>query len=169
MGTNERILLAVDDSDAARRSVRYVGQMVAGRGDVTVLLYHRLPALPPVLREHGGAEDPRRETELGRELTERIADWVDGLESGFLSTLDSLRKELTECGVAPDAVSFVVDRDVFPGESLADALRRVARERDCHTIVVADEHVPGIRGALYHHTGDALVKEGSGFALWVVE
>lgn len=169
MGTNERILLAVDDSNAARRSVRYVGQMVAGRSDVAVLLYHRLPALPPALREHGGAEDPQRETELGRELAERIAEWVDGLEADFLPTLNALRDELAAYGVPPEAVSFVIDRDVFPGESLADALRRVARDRDCHTIVVAGEHVPGIHGAFYQHTGEALVKAGSGFALWVVE
>jgi hypothetical protein len=170
----KRILLAVDDSRAAHRALQYVGMMIAGRPDFHVVLYHRLPALPPELREHGGSEFPPRETELGRELSQRIAAWVSTLEADLQPTLVELKEELVKCGVAPDAVDFCIDRDVYPGETLAFELRRMARERQCGTIAVAREHVPivdgfgELDGFFRHHTGDELVRKGAGVAVWVV-
>jgi nucleotide-binding universal stress UspA family protein len=165
----EAILVAVDDSDAARRALNYVAHMLDGRGDTRVDLYHRLPALPPELREHGGSEDPKRETELGRQLAKRIAEWVDGLKSGLVPNLEALKRELVDQGMNPSSIEFCIDEDVFPGESLADALRRVAADRDCHTIAIARDHLTGVHEFFRHHTGDALVRHGAGFAVWVVE
>jgi len=172
---HKRILLAVDDSAAAQRALHYVGGMTAERPDFHVVLYHRLPALPPDLREHGGSEYPDRETELGRELSQRIADWVAGLETELQPTLDKLKQELVGFGLPADAVDYCIDKDVYPGETLAYALRRVARERQCSTIAVARDHVPTIAGHeafdgfFRHHTGDELVRKGAGFAVWVIE
>lgn len=171
----KRVLLAVDESRAAHRALHYVGEIISGRSDFQVDLYHRLPALPPELREHGGSEYPQRETELGRELSRRIAAWVSSLKSDLQPTLEKLKKELVDCGLSPAAVHFCIDEDVYPGETLADALRRVGSERKCRTIAVAREHVPvidgfdGFDGFFAHHTGDELVREGTGFAVWVIE
>ena len=170
----KRILLAIDDSAAAQRALRYVGEITGGGSGFHVDLYHRLPALPPELREHGGSEIPDRETELGRQLSQRIAEWVASLKMELEPTLETCKQELIEYGLSSGAISFCIDEDVFPGETLADALRRVARERKCHTIAVAREHVPivyGIEGVdvLYpHHTGDELVRDGAGFTVWVI-
>lgn len=167
-----RILLAVDDSTEARRALAYVGRLVAGRDDCGVVLYHRLPALPPALREHGGSEYPQRETELGQELSKKIATWVSSLEAELTPTLVALQDELIAWGISPASLESCIDEDVYPGESLADALRRVAQERGCGTIAVARDHVPisdGVDGFFHHHTGDTLVREGVGFAVWVIE
>jgi len=171
-GVTERILLAVDDSVEARRALEYVGRIVGSHGDFGVVLYHRLPALPPQLREHGGSEYPERETELGRELSKKIAAWVSSLEAALTPTLTALQDELIAWGMSPALMESCIDEDVYPGESLVGALRRVARERGCGTIAVAREHVPitdGVDGFFHHHTGDTLVREGIGFAVWVIE
>lgn len=174
-GAQKRILIAVDRGRAAHRALLYVGAIIAGRSDFHLDLYHRLPALPPELREHGGSEYPQRETELGRELSRRISAWVSSLKADLQPTLEKLKKDLVDGGLSPASVQFCIDEDVFPGETLADSLRRVAEERGCRTIAVAREHVPVIDGFdgfdrfFTHHTGDELVREGAGFAVWVVE
>ncbi|MGA8259271.1 MAG: hypothetical protein WB783_03575, partial [Arenicellales bacterium] len=154
---------------AAHCAVRYVGRIIDGRRDFEVTLYHRLPQFLPELREHGGSEDPDRETELGRELSRLIAAWVSGLSSEFLPTLDKLKNVLLEARLTPGAIAYCIDKEVFPGEDLAGALRRVARERDCNTIALAREHLPGIQEFFAHHTSDDLVREGTGIAVWVIE
>jgi len=169
MSQRERILLAVDESNAARRAVWYVGRMVSDRPDLHVDLYHRLPALPPELREHGGSEDPQRETELGRELSRRISEWVRELESELQPNLEKLMGILLDAGVSSSAVTYYIDEDVFPGESLADALRRAARDRGCRTIALAREHLGGIHEFFHHHVSEELVREGEGIAVWVIE
>lgn len=169
-GVLERILLAVDNGPGAERALRYVGHIIAGHSGIYVDLYHRLPALPPELREHGGSEYPARETDLGRELSSRIAEWVSGMEAEFRPTLERLTHELVSMGVPTDAVNFCIDKDVFPGESLADAMRRVARERGCHTLAVSRTHMPVVDGLDgFFRTGDVLVREGTGCAVWVIE
>ena len=169
MSQPERILLAVDESVVARRAVWYVGRMVSDRSNFYIDLYHRLPALPPELREHGGSEDPQRETELGRELSRQIAQWVRSLEAELQPTLDELKSILTDAGVPSSAVAYYIDEDVFPGESLADALRRAALNRGCRTIALARAHLPGIHEFFHHHASEELIREGEGIAVWVVE
>ena len=170
--TVERILVAIDDSPATERTLRYVARIVNGRTGHHTVLYHRLPALPPELREHGGSSDPERESQLGRELSQRVAQWIEGLESYFRPRLEASRDQLIEAGVPAKSIDLCLDEDVSPAESLADALKRVAGERRCHTIVVARDHIramAGIDALLHRHTSDALVREGRGMALWVVE
>lgn len=167
----ERLLVAIDDSDSAHRALGYIGRIVGDRPGFQVLVYHRLPALPPRLREHGGSSDPERETELGRELARLIAEWVSGLEAEFEPAMRRSRAALREAGVPDAAIELLLDRDVFPGEGLCDALIRVARQRQCHTIAVSREHVHAIESIdelLRRHTGDQLVRSGEGFAVWVI-
>ncbi|HYW92629.1 MAG TPA: hypothetical protein VFA95_09270 [Gammaproteobacteria bacterium] len=168
----ESLLVAIDDSEAAGRALAYVGRVLGSRPGFRVLVYHRLPELPPRLREHGGSSDPERETELGRELARLIAEWVSGLEVRLEPIMRKSHAVLREAEVPDSAIELLLDRDVFPGESLCDALIRVARQRGCHTIAVSREHVHGIEGIdelLRRHTGDRLVRTGEGLAVWVIE
>ena len=55
-----RILVAVDGSKDSTRAGKSVGQLLRSTPDVTVTLFHVLTPLPPMLREHGGSEDPIR-------------------------------------------------------------------------------------------------------------
>jgi hypothetical protein len=63
-----RILVAVDGSKDSTRAVKYVGQLLHTISGVTVTLFHVLNPLAPILREHGGSEDPVREEQLGKQL-----------------------------------------------------------------------------------------------------
>ncbi|WP_269593394.1 hypothetical protein [Nitrococcus mobilis] len=43
MGSNERILVSVEDCAVMYRVIDYVAALIAGRGHLAVHLYHRLP------------------------------------------------------------------------------------------------------------------------------
>ncbi len=165
----QRLLIAVDDSDPAERAVRYAGRVVGGRPDFELLLYHQLPAMPPELRDHGGSEDPQQEAGLSQDQAHRIGAWVRELADQTRPVLERHRDRLTEAGVPRDVIDFVLDEDVLPGEPLSDALRRAARARDCHTIVIAREHLSGLREAFTQHVSDDLARHPEGFAIWVVD
>lgn len=83
--------------------------------------------------------------------------------------LERHRAQLVEAGLPEDAVGYVLDEDVPPGENLSDALRRAARARHCHTIVVAREHLSGLRETLTTHVSDELARHPEGFAVWIVD
>lgn len=53
-------LIAIDDSDASRRAVKYVSKFVGRRKGFRICLVHVLRPLPPALLEHGGSEDPSK-------------------------------------------------------------------------------------------------------------
>lgn len=165
----ERLLVAVDDSEAAERAVRYVGRIIGGRADFGPLLYHRLPPIPPEMRDHGGSENPEREAERSREQSHRTAEWVRSMEDQTRPVLKHHRTLLVEAGVAESAVGFVLDEDVTPGENLSDALRRTARARACHTVVIAREHLSGLREVSTTHVSDDLAHHPEGLAVWIVD
>ena len=58
MSDKQRMLVAVDDSDASRRTVSYVAAFLAGCADISVRLLHVLPHLPPKTLKWGGTADP---------------------------------------------------------------------------------------------------------------
>ena len=68
MDKHDKILIAVNDTDASRKAVTYVARLMGGRADVHVRLFHVLPPTPPELLESGGTEDPNQEERLSAEL-----------------------------------------------------------------------------------------------------
>lgn len=170
--TKKRILVAVDDSAEARRALRYVAAIVGGRAEFRVDLYHRLPALPPDLREPGAAGRHRPESESRRELAARIAAWISALREELQTTLASLKKDLVAAGVRAEAVDFCVEEDVTPGETLSDALRRAARQRGCGTIAVSRRHLAvaaGLGAFLSRPASEQPVRREAALAIWLIE
>jgi nucleotide-binding universal stress UspA family protein len=53
----KRILIAVDDSAATRRAIRYVIEMASPSKIDQIVLLHVLDPLPPALLEHSGGLD----------------------------------------------------------------------------------------------------------------
>jgi nucleotide-binding universal stress UspA family protein len=78
MKESRKILIAVDDSDASTRAVRYVANIVGGRKNFTVRLFHVLDPLPPELRVFGASPVLERERELEAKLEEKRERWLHG-------------------------------------------------------------------------------------------
>ena len=71
-----RILLAIDESENSHRIVQYVGSLLRRTPDVAVTLFHVLKPMPRELLEHGGAENPAAEAQLGAQLRNEQEAWI---------------------------------------------------------------------------------------------
>ena len=70
-----KILVALDGSQNGLRAVEYVAR-IAGHQDWNITLYHVLQ-VPTSLGEHGGAEHPERQEQIGRDLDAELETWKD--------------------------------------------------------------------------------------------
>ena len=165
----EKVLVAIDSEGESVATVDYVGRIAAGSDKLRLCLYTRIPVLPPELREHGGSEDPDREKELGIRLSEKAASWRAQEQAKARPVLEEAQRRLLMAGVSEDAIELQDSWDASMGETLAEALIRVAHQSGCQTIAIGRPRLSGLQELIHHHTSDALLQSGKGLTLWVVE
>lgn len=166
MARGERVLVPVEDREAMRRVIDYVGSMIAERSHVAVHLFHRLPSLPPQLREHGGSEDSERERQLRDELERDIDGWVSEQTERCRRALNEARERLIGAGVPADVVHMKIGKPAYADEELGAALRRTAKELDCGTIVLSHEHTPALRDIFRSRGRDRA--QSTALTVWLV-
>jgi len=162
------ILVAVDGSDAARRALAYVGEIVGPRPDTTLRLLHLLPPTPPEYLEHGGAEHPPTQERLDRELREGRDAWnaarCDEAQSVFQDAIRLLESHgLVAAHIETEC------RPCVGRHGVARACLDAAEEGGCDTIVLARQTMPWHKEILHRHESTDVVRRGRGFAIWVVE
>lgn len=166
MVKGERILVLMEDGEAMRCVIDYVSTVIAGRDQVAVHLFHRLPSLPPRLREHGGSEDSEREMQLRDELERNIHRWLKEQTDKCRSVLDKAHDRLIGVGVPADAVHMKIGKPAFADEELGEALRRTANELDCRTIVLPRRHASAVRDIFRSRSRDRT--ESTVLAVWLI-
>lgn len=165
----ERILVAIDSEGQSAATIDYVGRIVAANDNIGLCLYSRISELPPELREHAGSEDPGREQALGDLLSEKVEAWRTQEQAGARPALEEAQHQLISAGVSKNSIELKDSWDASMGESLAEALARVARENGCRTIAIGRQRLSGLQELIHHHTSDTLLHAGTGLALWIVE
>lgn len=168
MDRTDKILIAVDDSEASLKAVSYVTQMLRGRKGIHVRLLHVLPAIPPELLEFGGAEDPQSEQRLSADLKETQARWLDTAQNHAQPSLDKARAILLNEGLSPDEVSTTFSSSIHQPD-VAREIVETAKKWNCGTLVVGRHTHSWIKELTSKHVGEELVRRGQGFAIWVVE
>jgi nucleotide-binding universal stress UspA family protein len=165
MSAKQRMLIAIDDSDASRRAIAYVAAFLARCADVSVRLFHVLPHLPPETLEWGGNAEPAKEREF---LAEKKARFIAEAEKTAQPTIDQARKTLNEAGVPEHAI----ETQFYPSVATADIvddMLDVARQGSYSTIVVGRNSWPRLKEAFRHHICHELIKKAQGVSVWVVE
>ena len=171
MSKNERragrFLVAVDDSESSERAVAYVAELAEMLGgEIDITLFHLLPALPPELLEHGGAEDPVRETALEEQLVRDREQWVLRAELMARPILEKAKRILKNAHVEERNLHQMFATTVY--DRLDIELLEAARERGCGTIVLGRRHHTLFEDLTKTHLSNKLLKEASGMALCVV-
>jgi nucleotide-binding universal stress UspA family protein len=165
MSKKQKMLVAVDDSDASRRALSYVASFLAGCADVSVRLFHVLPHLPPETLEWGGTTDPAKERAF---LAEKKAQFIAEAEKTAQPAVDHARRTLREAGVPEHAI----ETQFYPSVATADVvddILDVARQGGFGTVVVGRNSWPRLKEAFRHHICHELIKKGRGVSVWVVE
>lgn len=104
-----RLLLAVDESESARRAVRYVGSVLHHTPGVTVTIFHVLKPMPRGLLEHGGSENPDMEEALGARLKEDQRTWVKQETVAECPILEQACETLVQTGFDKGRITGTLD------------------------------------------------------------
>ena len=168
MNGEKRMLVAIDDSDASMRAVRYVANVIGGQHGFHLHLFHVLHPLSPELLEFIGSEKIEEEEQMEATLRDAQTQWITKEKKAEQSVFKKAKVILREAGVPGRAVKTGYCTSTNRQEVAADILEAARAER-CSTIVVGRESFSGLKRFLRRHVGDELIRKGQGFTIWVVE
>jgi nucleotide-binding universal stress UspA family protein len=163
-----KILIAVDDSEASSRAVAYVATLIGGKKGFSVRLFHVLTPLSPELLEFVGSENTDVEERMEAEERAAQARWIKAAEKAAQPVFTQAESILRKAGVPLEAVETQFSTSVSNQDMVADILEE-ARASQCGTIVVGRESFSKLKELFRHHVGDELLRKGQGFTIWVVE
>ncbi|HQX82258.1 MAG TPA: universal stress protein [Vicinamibacterales bacterium] len=162
------LLVVVDATEASRRTLRYVGRMLANRVGVDCHLAYITPGLPPGLLESGGSELPEREKEIESALRGEQHRWMEKADKKTARIFRPARAILQRAGVAAAHIHTCVSSPFDAGRTVDEVLL-LARDQGCGTVVVGHRAHTWFRGLGGGHLAEQLVRIGKGFAIWVVD
>lgn len=160
-----RVLVAVDGSKDSTKAVKYVGQLLRATSGVGVTLFHVLNPLPPMLREHGGSEDPIREEQLGRQLRKEQQTWYGKERKQESAILSNARRALERTGFNGCQIRLKFGYE----EDIAGSILAEARKGRYKTIVVGRHGVSGLKKIFFGGITRRLLQKATGCMVWVVE
>jgi nucleotide-binding universal stress UspA family protein len=155
MPTSTRILVAVDQSEASRRAVRYVAAMVGGKPDVHVGLLHL--ELPPRMLEWGGSEDPQLEDKMSSERAHAYQEMEKEAIVGGQALLQGLQGILAERGIDVAAQMVQFEEPLDP-KHITHHILATAKERDYGTVVMGQKCFSGLKRLFRHHVGEEIIR-----------
>ena len=167
MGSTNKILLAIEDSEASVKAVAYVAEMVRGREAIHICLFHALPPIPPRLLEYGGTEDPQKEQALGTELKSAQTEWIEKAKDAVQPSITRAQAILQDHGVSQSHISTHFSHTVHKLDIVREILN-AAKQSDCGTVVVGRHRLPWVQDFFHHHTGEGLIEQAQELTVWVV-
>ena len=168
MRANKNIFVAVDGSEASDRAVSYVAQMVDGRRDFRILLFHVPASMPPQLLEFGGAEVPAQEERAAAELSDAQTAWVEEVAKAAQPIFARAKTRLREAHFAEEDVETLLFTPSAE-QSLETSILTAARAHECGTVVVGREAFPWLKELFQAHVADKLIPQAGDLTLWVVQ
>jgi nucleotide-binding universal stress UspA family protein len=148
---NKNILIAVDDSENARRAVSYVGQLLGGLPGFKVTVLHVVPE----------PEEDYFPTAAQKE------EWLSKYTRKIEVLLEDCRKNLIGKGFDPEDVSVRSTLRYCP--SMAECILAERDETDYSTIVVGRQGLSRSEEFLFGSISSKIVNHARNCVVWVVE
>jgi len=147
---NKNILIAVDDSENARRAVSYVGQLLGGIPGFKVTVLHVIPE----------AEEDYFPTEAEKE------QWLSQYKQKVDAMLENDRQMLLQAGFKPKDVSVRSSLRYCP--SMAECILAERDQTQYDTIVVGRQGVSRSEEFLFGSISSKIVTHARSCTVWVV-
>jgi len=148
---NRNILIAVDESENARRAVSYVGQMLGGLEDFRVLILHVVP-------------EPDEDFFRTRDEKEQ---WLEERKQKVEELLSDHRRMLIESGFDEDRVTTRSTLRYCP--SMAQCILEERDDTEYSTIVVGRQGLSRSEEFLFGSISSKIVNHARNCTVWVVE
>lgn len=168
MRSEKGIVVAVDESESAERTLEYVGSVLAGRRGVKIRLLHLLQPFPRDVIEHGGAKNTESAIVIEREMQQARDEWLMRAAEDAEPMFTRAKAILESSGIPPEMVDTVCC-EVSDEEALARNCLEVARASGYRTIAIGRSSLSWLKERFHRHPSDTLVRHGQGFAIWIVE
>jgi nucleotide-binding universal stress UspA family protein len=148
---DRHILIAVDESENARRAVQYVAGLLGGVAGFRATL---LSIIPEPSEDYFAADADRKE-------------WMEKYRARVLAILEECRGMLVDSGFGEDRVEVMVDSMYSP--SAAECIINEQKKLGCSTIVVGRRGISKKEESLFGSTSDKILHEAKDCAVWVIE
>jgi nucleotide-binding universal stress UspA family protein len=163
----EKLLLAVDDSEASWRAVEQTAALIKDQPDAYVHIFHAIGPVPTSLQEFRGAEDPVEERILDRDLKSRQDAWLQNARAAGDLLLARAQDCLAQSGSSPDRISTETvtlrHREDLPAEIL-----HAAHVCGCTRIIVGRNSFSWMDELFSDHLGEQIQKTADGVSVSVV-
>jgi nucleotide-binding universal stress UspA family protein len=159
---NTKILIALDDSEAAWRGVEYVARAFGKRAGVEVTLFHVLAGLPASLWEEGHIltdEEKRTRKNL-------IVTWERAKEKKWEDLVERAKGRLEKAGISSAGVRKEFEPDY---SNVAQEIIHEARTGGYSTVVLGRRGLGPIKSFLVGSVTNKVLHHAQGFAVTVVE
>lgn len=166
--TAHKLFVALDDSAASARAMKYLAEFICSSGKFHIHLVHVLPPLPARLLEHGGAPNPAEEPRLEADLRRQQRDWISAAKKLADKGLREAKTILQNAGV-PKRSMRALFCEPGEGQDAADSILNMARQCNCSTIIVGRESVSWFHELFSQELAEELLRRGKGFSIWVIE
>ena len=148
---DRHVLIAVDDSENAKRVVIYAADFLGGVPGFRATVLTVIPE-PPV--DYFNTDEER-------------SAWIEGRMSGATEMLDRFRQVLIQSGFVHDKVATVVDVRHCP--SVADCILDMQQKLGCCTVIVGRRGISKKEEFLFGSTSSKVMHSGKNCAVWVIE
>ena len=166
MADSKRVLIVVDGSDASRRAVAYVADVIEGAPGFHVGLLHL--ESPPRMLEWGGSEDPQIEEKKSSQRAATYRQMQKQAVAERQAMLQPMQAVLAERGIDA-AVVLVEFEEALDRKTIANDILEIAKQRHYGTVVVGRRLFSTWQSFFQSHVGEEMVRTGEGVAIWVVE
>lgn len=162
------ILLPIDDSDASKKAVGFVGRTLGQRqgDDVTVTLFHAVESLPRFIASRAG--------DGGADEFQRVAEqWYETAQAGGDALLERHKQALIEAGVPAAAIETKLHVEpARPGAgkvAVAIAVIQEMKSGPYSVICLGRRGETVYEGSFIGSVAEKVLREASGRTVWVVD
>jgi len=150
MENREKILLAVDGSEASVRAVQYVGKFVSLIMDVEICILNVYPQPPPDYYSRGGL----------------LSDYTDSREQQAREMFAEARTILLDSGIKEEQLVYQVR--IAEGKTISEEVLTVQAEGNFGTVVAGKRGVSKAEEFLFGSISNALARHSKRFTSWIV-
>lgn len=150
-GKDRHVLVAVDESDIAEKTVLYVGDFLGGVSGFRVTLLTIIPEPP---EDYFRSADDR-------------AAWIQQHRDEALNALERYRQLLIQSGFIKSKVQVLVE--VRKSQSLSDCILDEQKALGCCTVVVGRRGISKKEEFMLGSTSSRILHTGKNCAVWVIE
>jgi len=148
---NRHIMIAVDESENAKRALLYVAEFLGGVPGFCVSILSIIPE-PPV--DYFKTDEERSE-------------WINRKKTDLSMILDNYRRILVQSGFGENNVEPLVEISSCP--LIADCILNARQRLNCDTLVIGRRGISKKEEFLFGSTSSKIVHSASNCAVWVIE